>query len=173
MCRSFFLCFYLAATSMMTIEKLRAAAALLLGGLIWYACFALFFIYSGAQSVLASPDYQSSKFLKVFLEVEPLPRVVESPWLLYAGIYMVSTASICVFLFLGKKLRGPWWKKGLRFALINWALSIPWFEFYLPYNVMHEPFLLVLLEGVLWLCTLVVFSITISFIVYFRKKRLR
>jgi len=45
---------------------------------------------------------------------------------------------------------------------------IPWFEFYLPYNVMNEPLSLVLLEGLLWLLTIVTVYCITSFIYNFK-----
>ncbi len=79
---------------------------------------------------------------------------------------MISTLTVVVFLFLIEKFEGDWLGKGITFGLINWALMIPWFEFYLPYNVMHEPLSLVFLESVLWLGTLVSVAIIYSFIIF-------
>ncbi|MDX1619017.1 MAG: hypothetical protein R3224_09545, partial [Balneolaceae bacterium] len=42
------------------------------------------------------------------------------------------------------------YKKGSLFGVVAWLLMNPWFDFYLPWNVMHEPISLVLLEMVLW-----------------------
>lgn len=39
---------------------------------------------------------------------------------------------------------------------------VPWFEFYLPWNMMHEPAPLVLLEMALWLGVLVVAGLAIA-----------
>jgi hypothetical protein len=129
-----------------------------------------FFIFSGAQQILSNPEFQSEKFLKVFTEIEPLPRVFENASILYIGIYLISTLSLIVFIFLNDKLNGGWLKKGLTFGVINWLLMIPWFEFYLPYNVMHEPLKLVLLEGLLWLCTLICVGLIYSFIYNFKNQ---
>jgi hypothetical protein len=71
---------------------------------------------------------------------------------------------------LNNKLSGGWLKKGLTFGVINWLLMIPWFEFYLTYNVMREPLNLVFLEGFLWLCTLICVGLGYSFIYNFKSK---
>lgn len=141
----------------------------LLSGIIWYVCFLTFFVFSQAQQILANPEYQSSKFLKVFTEIEPLPRVFGDTSILYLGIYLVSTLSAIVFIFLNDKLASGWLKKGVTFGLINWALMIPWFEFYLPFNVMHEPLNLVFLEGFLWLASLICVGVIYSFIYSFKR----
>jgi hypothetical protein len=45
---------------------------------------------------------------------------------------------------------------------VAWVLMVPWFEFYLPWNVMHEPIMLVILEMVLWLCVHLIVGIVIA-----------
>jgi hypothetical protein len=52
------------------------------------------------------------------------------------------------------RLGGPAWRKGIAFGVAAWALMVPWFEFYLPWNVMREPFALVLVECACWLFVL-------------------
>lgn len=141
----------------------------LLSGLIWYLSFMTFFIISGAQQFLSNPEHQSEKFLKVFTEIEPLPRVFEDASILYVGVYLISTLTVIVFVFLNGKLSGGWLKKGVTFGLMNWLLTIPWFEFYLPYNVMHEPLNLVLLECFLWFCSLICVGTIYSFIYNFQR----
>jgi hypothetical protein len=103
-----------------------------------------------AQSILANPKFQSEKFLAAFT-TEPLPRGTDAPWILPVGIFVISLFYSAVFGFLQDKLPGNRWRKGFTFGVIAWALMAPWFEFYLPWNVMREPFGLVLLEAVCWL----------------------
>jgi hypothetical protein len=55
-----------------------------------------------------------------------------------------------------------WWQRGLRFALLSWALMVPWFEFYLPWNVLPEPNALVILEMVCWAGVMTVVGPTIA-----------
>ncbi|TND10202.1 MAG: transmembrane protein [Bacteroidetes bacterium] len=150
----------------------RIILALLAGGMAWYGAFLFFFIYSGAQHILADPGIQSEKFIGVFI-TEPLPRVATEPNLLLCGIYMISSIGVLVFAFLSDKLKGGWFRKGITFGLLNWLMTIPWFEFYLPYNVMHEPLSLVLFEGLLWLGVLLTFASAVSFILHFRMKNPR
>ncbi len=151
-------------------RRLRIFILLLTSGLLWYLSFYAFFILSNAQRILANPIYQSSKFLKVFTELEPLPRMAQDGFLIYKGFYLIGTLSLLAFLFLNDRLRGNWYRKAISFGVIQWVMMIPWFEFYLPYNVMHEPFTLVLLEGVLWLGTILTVSCANSFIMNYKPR---
>ena len=148
---------------------LRKIAALLLCGPLWFLGMNLFFIYSGAQNLLADPEIQSKKFIDAFIAIEPLPRMAGDSWLVLKGLFVTGLMLAAVMIFLNSKINGNWLMKGLKFGLIAWALVIPWFEFYLPYNVMNEPFLLVLFEGLLWAGVMLFVCIGISFILNFRR----
>jgi hypothetical protein len=77
-----------------------------------------------------------------------------------AGLLTIGTLFGIVYHAVRRAFSGqPWWKKGLQFGLVSWALMVPWFEFYLPWNVMHEPVLLVMLEMGLWLVVLAIVGI--------------
>jgi hypothetical protein len=148
----------------MTRKTVNILILCLTGGIIWYGSFMLFFVFSGAQNILSNPTYQSAKFIHVFTQEQPLPRVFLDPWILYVGLYIIASMMLVVFVNIIGNLKGNWLKKAVKFGLINWALTIPWFEFYLPFNVMHEPLLLVLLEAFLWFATLTTVAIVFSFI---------
>lgn len=148
--------------------KLRPFLTVLLAGLIWYGAFYVFFISSGAQNILSNPAHQSGKFLRVFMEIEPLPRMVNDPWLVLKGFFLIGMLIGGVFVWLSQQWKGNWIQKGLKFGLIHWMLMVPWFEFYLPYNVMNEPFALVLLEAALWLGTTLTLGIALGAVRYGR-----
>lgn len=119
--------------------------------------------FGPAQAVLADPNRQSAKFLAVMGQIEPLPRVAEAPWILFAGLIGIACVYGAVYHFVRHTFgRMRWWRKGLGFGAVAWALMVPWFEFYLPWNVMHEPAPLVLLEGVLWLAVLLTVGLAIA-----------
>jgi hypothetical protein len=150
---------------------LRKFLAMFLCGPLWFAGMNVFFIYSGAQNLLANPKYQSSKFLDVFMSIEPLPRMVSDQWLVLKGLFITGFFMCAVLIFFNGKVGGNWLMKGLKFGIITWALVIPWFEFYLPYNVMHEPFMLVLFECLLWLGAMLFTCTGVSFILNFKTKK--
>ncbi|MCW3123171.1 MAG: hypothetical protein JWQ38_2663 [Flavipsychrobacter sp.] len=137
-------------------------------GMVWLSAMRLLFITSGAQRILASPQHQSNKFLKTFTEYEPLPRMASDGNLLLKGFFICGLFAAGAFLFVNSKMTGGWLKRGSVFGLVHAASMIPWFEFYLPYNVMNEPIPLVLLEGLLWLVTLQLTGLWMSFVINFR-----
>jgi hypothetical protein len=116
-------------------------------------CAGIAFVFGPFQRILANPQQQSAKFLAAFSEA-PLPRVADSAAILPLGLLGVGIIYATAFTWLAPKLSGPAWKRGLSFGLLSWALMVPWFEFYLPWNVMREPFALVLLEAFCWLIVL-------------------
>lgn len=146
----------------------RKIAAILLAGPIWWIGVLIFFVFSGAQGLLANPEYQSEKFIQVFAVVQPLPRAAQDPAFIWIGMLIIGVFPALVFLYLNKLLAGNWWQKGLKYGLIHWALVTPWFEFYLPYNVMHEPLPLVLFETGLWLGVALMLGLALSLLVNFR-----
>ena len=149
----------------------RIRQILVLGscGPVWYASIRVFFVYSGAQQLLANPTHQSEKFVNAFTAA-PLPRMAEDPWFVLKGLFIVGIFIGGALIFLNERISGNWLTKGLQFGLLCWALAIPWFEFYLPYNVMLEPFGLVLFECALWLCAMMTIGISMSALLNFGRR---
>lgn len=143
-------------------KNIAATVAGAAGGLAWLAGIFVFFL--PAQAVLANPAYQSAKFLTVLGELEPLPRMAAHPWVFPAGLALIGIVYGFVYSWIRGALGSGVWGRGLRFGLVAWALMAPWFEFYLPWNVMHEPLPLALLELVLWLLVLLLVGSTIAFV---------
>ena len=113
----------------------------------WFAGISLFF--GPAQVLLGDPGRQSAKLLAAFA-AEPAPRVTQAPWLLAVGLLGIGVLWGWVYTWLSGPWSGAWWKRGLRFGVVGWVLMVPWFEFYLPWNVLWEPPALVVLEFVCW-----------------------
>ncbi len=141
------------------ISRLRGPLAGLAGGLAWL--LSMLAIFGPAQSILTDPARQSAKFLEVFAGTPP-PRMSEAPWIVAAGIFAIATLWGCVYVGLSRSWTGAWWRRGLRFGGIAWVLMVPWFEFYLPWNVMREPALLVALEMACWLGVLLCVGLAIA-----------
>lgn len=142
-------------------EKVRITLRIFLAGtiatIVWYAGILL--VFGPAQSILADPAYQSKKFLVVFTQMEPLPKMYLQPIAFYVGFLIVGTAFSLAYHLIGRSLPGKSLYKGAFFGFGAWLLMNPWFEFYLPWNVMHEPIGLVLLEMVLWFIVMILVSI--------------
>lgn len=145
-------------------DRLRSLLQILLGGLAgaaaWWA--GLLLVFGPAQAILADPSRQSAKFLAAFME-PPLPRMAENPEILAGGLVLVALVHAVIYAMLRPKLNGRTWRRGATFGLIAWALMVPWFEFYLPWNVMLEPLPLVLLETACWLIVLLAVGVSIAF----------
>ena len=108
--------------------------------------------FGPAQILLADPERQSAKFFALFYEIEPLPRIVQDPWILAIALPAFGAIYASVYVLIARGLPGgAWWRRGLGFGFAAWALSFLWFEFFFPWNIGHEPISLVILELVCWL----------------------
>lgn len=156
-----------------SLKLFRTAFRVLIAGiiatLVWYA--GLLLLFGPAQNILADPAYQSQKFLDVFTKLEPLPRMYGQPVSFYFGFLIVGTAFSLAWHLVSDGIIGKTVKRGVLFGSVAWLLLIPWFEFYLPWNVMHEPILLVLLEAGLWFVVMILVSIATVFTHNFLKTR--
>ncbi|MEM6813022.1 MAG: hypothetical protein AAF600_01355 [Bacteroidota bacterium] len=145
-------------------KRLKHALSVIVSGLIgggaWIAGMILFF--GPAQSILGDPEFQSAKFKTVMEQMEPLPRMAGNFWIIIVGLLCIGIIYSIVFSFVGPRLTGTNLQKGIKFGFISWALMVPWFEFYLPWNVMHEPTLLVLLEVFCWALVMLLVGIAIA-----------
>lgn len=132
-----------------TIRWGRALLAGVAGGAAW--AVAMLALFGPAQAILADPSLQSQKFLDVFV-TEPLPHTAENSLILPAGLLVLGILYAAIFAVVRPALPGSSrLAKGLGFGVMAWLLAFLWFEFYLPWNAMREPVMLVALELVLWL----------------------
>jgi hypothetical protein len=138
---------------------IRTIAAGIAGGLAWQV--SMIAVFGPAQAILANPAMQSAKFNAVFQAIAPLPRTAGQPLLLLVGLIGISIIYAAVHEAISAALSGSLIRRSAKFGLILWAVMVPWFEFYLPWNVMHEPFLLVLLECLCWCAVMQVVAFAI------------
>jgi hypothetical protein len=135
----------------------------LLGGLAaavaWYAGLTL--IFGAAQGLLGDPAFQSAKLNAVY-SMNPPPRIAVDPWLLPLGIFVVGLVHSATFAYIRPALPQDVVRRGLAFGAVSWALLAPWFEFYLPWNLLLEPSALVLLEMTCWAGILMMVGLAIS-----------
>jgi hypothetical protein len=139
---------------------LRLVRAGLAGAVAWWV--GLMYVFGAAQTVLANPEFQSQKMNTIY-ELQPPARIVTDPWLLPAAMFVIALIQALVFVFIRKALPAGIVKRGLAFGAVAWALFVPWFEFYLPWNLMLEPTLLVLLEMLCWAIIMALVGLAISF----------
>jgi hypothetical protein len=120
----------------------------LAGGLAWWLSMML--LFGSVQFILADPTLQSAKFNAVFQTLAPLPRSTTNPWIVPAGLMVFALIDAGIYSIVRKSMGGTMLKRGALFGLILWLVMVPWFEFYLPWNVMWEPAPLVALELLCW-----------------------
>lgn len=137
------------------------------GGVAWLAAQLL--IFTPAQLLLQDPARQSAKFLAAFT-AEPLPRMMAAPWIVPVALILIGCAFGLAYHSIQRAWQGSIWARGRRFGLIAWLIAIPWFEFYLPFNVMHEPLSLVVVELVCWFLVLQVVGAVIALVYHGRIK---
>lgn len=116
---------------------------------------------------------QSEKVLSVWFDLEPLPAVTPL-WEDLANLEARGFA-VQVFLFLWAtalvllyalgwvhRPRSPL-RRGVTFGAVSWAVVFLFFEGFIPFNLLGEPFPLVLLELFLLLIAMLVTGVVIAF----------
>ena len=143
----------------MAREGLRIFRAGLAGAVAWWV--GLNYVFGAAQPLLANPALQSPKMMAIY-ELQPPARIVTDPWLLPLAFLVIALIQAAVFAFLRPALPTGRIRRGLAFGAVAWALFVPWFEFYLPWSLMLEPTLLVLLELLCWAVIMALVGLAIS-----------
>lgn len=155
-------------------QPIHWGRAVIAGGLGGAALIIGLIVFFGpVQGILSDPAIQSPKMIAVFTEIEPLPRVGTQPWAVAIGFILLGVIHGLVFAWLAPALPGDGWRKGFAYGLVLWLLMVTWFEFFILWNVMHEPVILIALEGALWLLTLQVEGLTIAAAYNYREKAKR
>ena len=138
----------------------RATFAGAAGGAAWR--LGINWIFGPAQSVLADPARQSAKMLRAFSPGVDAPRMYGEPSVVWVALIAIGVVWGWWYVWLSRSWTPVWWARGLRFGALAWTLMVPWFEFYLPWNVLREPALLVALELVCWLGVMLLVGLTIA-----------
>jgi hypothetical protein len=129
------------------VAGLAGGVAFLLGTFLTFAL--LGGSREGETGLLFDPDTQHRKVIDAWKEIEPLPRVIEQPAVILAG--MVAFAFAYAFLY---RSVAPAWPVGLtsragRLAVVIWVGAV-FSEFMGPFNVLHQPLYLSLLAWTFW-----------------------
>ena len=125
------------------------------------------------EGLLFSEDAgQSEKVLSVWFEQEPLPAVtplwedlgeIEERGFAVQGLLLLWAAAVVLVYALGWVNRpGSLIWRGLTFGAVMWAVTFLFFEAYVPFNLLGEPFPLVLLELSLQLVAMLVTGLVIA-----------
>jgi len=130
----------------------RVLLAGLSGGIVWL--LAMLALFGPAQRLLTDPRLQSAKFIAAFADPVAPPRAATAPWIIPAGVVIIATGFALAYGLVHPALGATRIRRGILFGFVAWLLMVPWFEFYLPWNVMLEPWPLVLLELFCWFLVL-------------------
>lgn len=108
----------------------------------------------GAEGVLFDPDTQHPKVITVWKEMEPLPRILETPVLILAGLLVFGIA----YAFVYRATAAAWpvglHRRALRLGVVVW-LGTVFAEFMGSFNVLHQPFSLSVVAWAFWaVCSL-------------------
>jgi hypothetical protein len=121
----------------------RTIAAGLAGGLAFIlGTFLTFAQFGGSkrgqQGLLFNPATQHPKVIAVWKEIEPLPRVIENPPVIVAGMLLFALAYAFVYRSIASAWPAGVRPRGWRLAVIVW-LSTLFSEFMGSFNVLHQP----------------------------------
>jgi hypothetical protein len=124
--------------------------------------------------LFTSESGQSSKVLSVWLEQEPLPAVtplwddladITGRGVAVQVLLLIWATALVLLYVLGWAGRdGPAWRRGLTFGVLVWVVVFLFFEAWVPFNLLGEPFGLVLVELALQLVAMVATGIAIALI---------
>lgn len=146
------------------MQKLfRAAIAGLVAFVIATVVSNILFFQLGA-SLLFDPRIQSAKVIDVLFQMDPKPLMFENGLLYMAIGGAVGMIHGLVFMMIEPALGRTRWQRGLRFAVVLWALMALYFEFHTPFNMFREPVVLVGLELVFWIVVVLAQGLVLSFI---------
>src|SRR6185369_3606839 len=103
----------------------------------------------GQHGLLFDPHTQEPKVITVWKELQPLPRIIESPSLILLGLVAFGVANALLY----RSVRSAWptglGRRVWRLALVMW-LAAAFAELLGPFNVLHQPALLSLLSLAFW-----------------------
>jgi hypothetical protein len=118
------------------VAGIAGGAAFILGTFITFA--QLGGSRRGEEGLLFDPDTQSHKVIAVWKEIEPLPRVLETPALILAGMIAFGIGYAFVYRAVASAWPAGLNQRAWRLALIVWIGTV-FAEFMGPFNVLHQP----------------------------------
>ncbi len=103
----------------------------------------------GSEGVLFDPDTQHPKVIAVWKEIEPLPRIIETPIVIFVGMLLFGIAGA----FLYRSVAPAWppsiSRRAWRLGLIVWTATV-FAEFMGPFNTLHQPLRISVLAWSFW-----------------------
>lgn len=139
---------------MTRISRARTLIAGLAGGLAFsLGTFVTFRLFGGSQKdatgLLFDPDTQHPKVITVWKELEPLPRVLETPLVVLVGFFVFGLAYAFLYRWIEPGLPNGLHRRAARLSLIIW-LGTVFGEFMGPFNTMHQPLRVSVIAWAMW-----------------------
>jgi hypothetical protein len=97
----------------------------------------------GEQGLLFDPETQSPKVIAVWKQLEPLPRVIETPLVIIGGMSPSGLSTRCCTARWRRPGRGGIYPRA-------WRLAGVFSEFMGPFNLLHQPLPLSVIAWGFW-----------------------
>ncbi len=102
------------------------------------------------HGILMNPQTQSAKLIAVWSELQPLPRIVERPATIIAGLFGFAFLHAVIYRMLSPAWPSGVWPRGLRLAGLLFGVGFSFWEFFTPFNLFGEPWPLIGVELLFW-----------------------
>lgn len=103
----------------------------------------------GETGVLFDPGTQHAKVIAVWKEIEPLPRIVDTPIVILAGMVAFGVAHAFLYRWVAPAWPAGTQARALRLGAIVW-LGTVFAEFIGPFNTLHQPLYLSVVAWSFW-----------------------
>jgi hypothetical protein len=104
----------------------------------------------GQTGLLFDPSTQSAKVIAVWKEILPLPWLVTQPWVIMIGLLLFGV--VYAFAYFSVEKAWPPQSQAHIWRLTALTFVAPaFFELMGPFNLLHEPLQLQLIEFVFWI----------------------
>jgi hypothetical protein len=140
---------------------LAGGVAFVLGTFITFAQFSG--SRRGAEGVLFDPDTQSQKVIAVWKQLEPLPRVIETPAVILGGMVAFGIAYAMLYRSVAAAWPAGIHPRAWRLALVIWLAAV-FSEFMGPFNVLHQPLSLSVVAWGFWAVSAVAEAYTLVYV---------
>jgi hypothetical protein len=143
------------------VAGLAGGVAFVLGTFLTFAQFSG--SRRGAEGVLFDPDTQSQKVIAVWKQLEPLPRVIETPVVILVGMVAFGIAYALVYRSVAAAWPAGIHPRAWRLALVIWLAAV-FSEFMGPFNVLHQPLSLSVVAWGFWAVSAVAEAYTLVYV---------
>lgn len=157
------------------IQWLRALLAAVVAYVVFVTAMTVLFGNPGTERILYTDQAgQSPKVLAMFFDIEPRPAVfwvwddlgeIGARGAVVEAMLLVWALGLVLLYAYGWVNRpGPAWRRGLTFGVATWAVVFVLFEALIPFNVLWEPFRLVVVQLALEFIAMMLTGLTIALV---------